>query len=67
MSIDFLLLNTNFRKKLDDAIVEEDMKNQIEVILHAAVDGVVGHQISNKVFVIRTEESPISQFTILSY
>ena len=55
-----MLLKKSFRKKLDDAIVEEDMKNQLEVILHTAVDGVVGHQLSNKVFVIKSEVSPMS-------
>ena len=48
------------REKLDDFIVEQDMRNQLEGILDNAVNGIVGHQLSDKVFVIKTEISPIS-------
>ena len=48
------------REKLDDFIVEQDMRNQLEGILDNAVNGIVGHQLFDKVFVIKTEISPIS-------
>ena len=48
-----------FRKKVDEAVLSQEVKDQIEVLL-SSCDGVVGYQLSAKVFVIKTEILPMS-------
>lgn len=59
--IDFYIQNS--RKDLKGATLEEDMRNQIEMMLQSE-EGVVGYQLSPKVFAVK---APVSSMCPLGF
>ena len=45
----------NFRKSVDEAIIDENMKNQVEELMSATI----GYQLNPNLFIIKSQISPL--------
>ena len=49
-----------YRKDLDGATSDADMRNHLEEVMKSSTDGIVGYKLSPKVFIIKTPVSALS-------
>ena len=54
------VLVPNFREELQDAVLDQDMRDQLDSLMAMGQDGEIGSKLSSSVFVIMESVSPIS-------